>query len=105
MAEICNKIFLKLMYNLPNFATGPTSTIYARLFCAKHSLVVRMTKKAISQNIFLQNSYKICAVYQKSCKEFAGDFALLVIHFLTKFDEIDARWQHLLRLYFQKSNP
>jgi hypothetical protein len=45
-------------------------------------------KKAISQNIFVQNSYKIFAIRQKSFKEFAGDFALLAICSLPKFDEI-----------------
>jgi hypothetical protein len=52
-----------------------------QLFCAND-------KKKTFQKTF---SYEIFAVSQKSFKEFAGNFALFAIHFLLKFDEIDAR--------------
>jgi hypothetical protein len=45
-----------------------------------------VTKKANSQNIFIQN---FCCLPKKSFEEFAGDFALFAICFSTKFDEID----------------
>jgi hypothetical protein len=59
-----------------------------------------MTKKPFHQTF----SYEICTKFllfaKKSFKEFAGDFALFTIHFLPKFDETDARWQHRSDIHF-----
>jgi hypothetical protein len=50
-----------------------------------------MTKKAISQNIFVRNSTKFLLYAKKSFKEFACDFAVFAIRFSPKFDDIATR--------------
>jgi hypothetical protein len=73
----------KKFYNI-----GPRHQFYQQFICA---FFTRMTKKPFWKTL----SYEICKNFllftKKSFEEFVGDFTLFAIHFLPKFDDIDAR--------------